>query len=55
MNDLLDFRAHFPILDTTTYLINHSLGAMPKGTYNRMHDYAEMWATRGIRAPLRPA
>lgn len=50
MNDLLDFRAHFPILDTTTYLINHSLGAMPKGTYNRMHDYAEMWATRGIRA-----
>ena len=50
MNDLLAYRAQFPILATTTYLINHSLGAMPARTYERMHDYAETWATRGIRA-----
>lgn len=23
---------------------------MPKGTYDRLHDYAETWATRGVRA-----
>ncbi|MBL8208124.1 MAG: aminotransferase class V-fold PLP-dependent enzyme [Blastocatellia bacterium] len=50
MNDLLTYRGQFPILETTNYLINHSLGAMPKGTYDRMCDYAETWATRGIRA-----
>ncbi len=50
MNDLLSYRSQFPILETTTYLINHSLGAMPKRTYQRMHDYAETWATRGVRA-----
>ena len=50
MNDLLSYRAQFPILDQSIYLINHSLGAMPKATYDRLHDFAEMWATRGIRA-----
>jgi kynureninase len=50
MDELLAYRSQFPILDQTTYLINHSLGAMPQATYQRMHDYAEMWATRGIRA-----
>ena len=50
MNDLLSYRSQFPILETTTYLINHSLGAMPQRTYQRMQDYAETWATRGIRA-----
>ena len=50
MNDLLAYRRQFPILATTTYLINHSLGAMPARTYARMHDYAHTWATRGVRA-----
>ncbi len=50
MDDLLSYRSQFPILAKTTYLINHSLGAMPQATYDRMHDYAETWATRGIRA-----
>jgi kynureninase len=50
MDDLLSYRAQFPILEQTVYLINHSLGAMPKATYDRLHDYAETWATRGIRA-----
>jgi kynureninase len=49
-DDLLHYRTEFPILDRTTYLISNSLGAMPRGVYNAMHDYAETWATRGVRA-----
>src|ERR1041384_7590433 len=49
-DDLLNWRSEFPILDKTVYLISHSLGAMPKATYERLHEYAEMWATRGVRA-----
>lgn len=49
-DELLKWRDEFPILDNTVYLISHSLGAMPRETYNRLHDYAEMWATRGVRA-----
>jgi len=50
MDELLSYRSKFPILDKTVYLINHSLGAMPRATYDRLQDYAETWATRGIRA-----
>ena len=49
-DDLLKWRSQFPILDKAVYLISHSLGAMPKGTYEKLHDYAETWATRGVRA-----
>jgi len=44
------WRAHFPILSTTTYLVTHSLGAMPAGVRGALADYAETWATRGVRA-----
>jgi kynureninase len=47
---LLEWRREFPILDRTVYLISHSLGAMPRGTYDRLHEYADAWATRGVRA-----
>jgi kynureninase len=50
MDDLLAYREHFPILGQTTYLISHSLGAMPRRVYDRLQEYAETWATRGIRA-----
>jgi len=50
MDDLLRYRAEFPILETTTYMISHSLGAMPRKVYDKLRSYAEMWATRGIRA-----
>ena len=49
-DELLKWREQFPILDKTVYLISHSLGAMPRDVYQRMHDYAETWATRGVRA-----
>jgi kynureninase len=50
MDELLKWRSEFPILDKTVYLISHSLGAMPRDTYARLNDYAETWATRGVRA-----
>ncbi len=49
-DELLEWRAEFPILDQTVYLISHSLGAMPRETFDRLQDYAELWATRGVRA-----
>ncbi len=47
---LLHWRAEFPILETTTYLISNSLGAMPRAVYDRLRDYADSWATLGVRA-----
>jgi kynureninase len=49
-DDLLRFRPDFPILAHTTYLISNSLGAMPRATQEALNEYAEVWATRGVRA-----
>jgi len=48
--DALEYRGRFPILAETTYLINHSLAAMPAAAEDRLAEYARMWGTRGIRA-----
>jgi kynureninase len=45
-----EYREQFPILASTTYLINHSLGAMPAEAARRLARYADEWATRGVRA-----
>jgi kynureninase len=50
VRDLLDYREGFPILADTTYLINHSLGAMPAEAEQRLLDYAHAWKTRGVLA-----
>jgi kynureninase len=50
VRDLLDYRSEFPILERTTYLINHSLAAMPRQAEDRLAEYARMWRERGIRA-----
>lgn len=50
MDELLEWRKEFPILDSTVYMISHSLGAMPRRTRDRLEEYADMWSTRGIRA-----
>ena len=47
---LLSFRSRFPILDTSTYLISNSLGAMPQETEADLLQYARTWRTRGVRA-----
>ncbi len=50
MDSLLAWRREFPILENTTYMISHSLGAMPRRVADRMREFADTWATRGIRA-----
>jgi kynureninase len=50
MRALLDYRSEFPILEETTYLINHSLGAMPRRAEDGLAEYARTWRERGIRA-----
>jgi kynureninase len=47
---LLAWRAEFPILATTTYLVSNSLGAMPRGVPDRLAEYAARWAEDGVRA-----
>ena len=47
---LLKWRSEFPILDTCTYLVSHSLGAMPNKARAYLQQYADEWATRGVRA-----
>jgi kynureninase len=49
-DNLVKYRPEFPILEKTVYLISHSLGAMPRATYDRLREYADVWATRGVRA-----
>ncbi len=47
---LSDWRSEFPIVETCTYLVSHSLGAMPRRTRESLQEYAETWNTRGVRA-----
>jgi kynureninase len=49
-DELLRYRAEFPILERTTYLISNSLGAMPRGVFDAMLAYTGTWAERGVRA-----
>jgi kynureninase len=51
VSDLAErYRDRFPILRDTTYLINHSLGAMPAAAEDNLLEYARMWRERGIRS-----
>src|SRR5215831_8678516 len=50
IDDLLRYRAEFPILESTTYMISNSLGAMPRGVAASLQSYCDTWATRGVRA-----
>jgi len=50
MTETALYRDQFPILSTCTYLVSHSLGAMPLGVYDKLRDFADLWATRGVRA-----
>ena len=50
MDELLRWRPRFPILEKTVYMISNSLGAMPVGVYDRVREFADLWAQRGVRA-----
>jgi kynureninase len=43
-------RSSFPILERTTYLVSHSLGAMPRAAAEALAAYADTWGRRGVRA-----
>jgi kynureninase len=47
---LLVFRAEFPILERTTYLVSNSLGAMPRSVPDALAEYVDAWAELGVRA-----
>ncbi len=47
---LLRFRGEFPILSRCTYMVSHSLGAMPRGARERLDEFARMWEKRGVLA-----
>jgi kynureninase len=44
------WREEFPILHGSLYMISNSLGAMPRAAARSLAEYAETWATRGVRA-----
>jgi kynureninase len=48
--DVERWRSEFPIVETCTYLVSHSLGAMPKRTAHYLQQFADTWASRGVRA-----
>jgi kynureninase len=50
MDDLSAWRHEFPIVDTCTYLVSHSLGAMPKRAAGYLQQFADEWSSRGVRA-----
>ena len=50
MDHLLAWRDEFPILADVTYMISHSLGAMPRRVVAHMNEFTDTWASRGIRA-----
>jgi kynureninase len=50
MIDASEYRDRFPIVETCTYLINHSLAAMPAAAEGNLLEYARTWRERGIRA-----
>ena len=50
MDPLLAWRKEFPILANTTYMISHSLGAMPRRAVESLQQFTDTWASRGIRA-----
>ncbi len=48
---LLPWRSEFPILERKKgYLINNSLGAMPRKVYDQLKSFADIWAEEGVIA-----
>jgi len=49
-DELSRWRSEFPALERSVYMVSHSLGAMPRRTYEHLREYADLWVTRGINA-----
>lgn len=50
VDDITYWRREFPILGTCTYLVSHSLGAMPRKAAHYLQQFADEWSRRGVRA-----
>jgi kynureninase len=51
MDDLAArYRPHFPILETSCYMISNSLGAMPRQVEEELLQYTGVWKTEGVEA-----
>ncbi len=50
MDTLTRWRAEFPILSRSVYMISNSLGAMPRAVAASLAEYAATWGDRGVRA-----
>ena len=50
LDELLRWRSEFPALEKSVYMVSHSLGAMPKRTYEYLREYADLWVNKGINA-----
>ena len=48
--DISYWRSEFPIVETCTYLVSHSLGAMPRRAVSCLQRFADEWSSRGVRA-----
>jgi kynureninase len=48
--DIKHWRSEFPIVESCTYLVSHSLGAMPRRASHYLQQFADEWSSRGVRA-----
>jgi kynureninase len=49
-DELLRWRAEFPALERSVYMVSHSLGAMPRRAYDYLRQFADLWVNKGINA-----
>jgi kynureninase len=47
---LLEYRAEFPILESSAYFAAHTLGPVCRESLEALRLFGEQWATRGVRA-----
>ena len=47
---LSEFRTEFPALERSTYMVSHSLGAMPRRAAEDLAEFGRLWVEDGIRA-----
>ena len=47
---LTDYREQFPALSRSTYMVSHSLGAMPQRAQAALAEFGRLWVDKGINA-----
>jgi len=47
---LLELRREFPVLESTCYMVSHSLGAMPRAAEQHLAEFSRLWRERSITA-----